>query len=188
VTAPDSQQWQQPAAYGYNPNPPNNDWGRQPPVVCGPTWPQRVVPPQVEPPSVPVRRNVLPWIVAAVALLVAAGAVAFVFLRSGGDEPAAPSQPALTQSGAQAACRTAFREEWRDRLTAAGDKAEDVVVSVQDIELLETSQTSSGFVVNGTVHYTMTTGIIDPIQDTVDLRCTVGGTDAAPMTVVSNRS
>jgi hypothetical protein len=129
VTASDPQQWQRPAAHGYSPNPPNNDWGQHPPVVSGPTWPQRVAPPQIEPPP-PAKRNVLPWVVAAVALLVAVGALAFAFLRGGGSAPDAAS---TTQPAAPVPDPTPF-EATRDTCdpefkgTTIGDRGKTFII------------------------------------------------------------
>lgn len=165
-------QQQPPTVHGYPAQPPRGDWA--------PT------------PRPPAKRGPLPWLIAAlvVAVLGMGGLIAWVAGESGKPaKPAAsPPPPALTQAGAERACRTAFGEDWKGRSAYAEEGSEGVIMSLQRIELLETWKTDTGFSVNATVHYTMTASLIAEVKDTIDLTCTAAGTDEAPITDVNKRS
>lgn len=133
------------------------------------------------PPSAPKSRAV-PWLIAAVAVLVVAVlglAVALFGWPFGGS--------ALSKDGAERACRTAFGAEWerRVRMTSVDSS---ILPSLQGIDMQEVWETADGYSTNATVRYTLTTGVVDPVQGTVDLTCTVTGSDESPTTTVDNRN
>jgi hypothetical protein len=136
---------------------------QQPPVMPG--YPAQ--PPQgAWAPPATKKRGPLPWLIGALvaSILLVAGLLAVLFMTDA-NKPQ-PKAPVLTEAGAQRACRTAFGQEWKDRakrVTADGD----AVTSVQGIEMQETVKTTTGFMVNGTVHFTLTTGILAPVEDTL---------------------
>lgn len=134
------------------------------------------------PPPPPTKSRAIPWLIAAVVALVLAVLGLAVALAGG-----LPFGGGLTAEGAERACRTALGSEWDSRVKMASGGGTDIVTSLQSIELQETAEEGDGYTVNGTVHYTMTTGLISPIQDTLDLTCTVTGTDDSPSTEVGNR-
>lgn len=95
----------------------------------------------------------------------------------------------LSKAAAERACRTAFGDEWQQRSNIAGaGSATTIIPTVTGIEVLETVEEGDGWTVNGTVHYTLTTALIAPVEGSIDLTCTATGSDAAPRTEVSNRS
>ena len=67
-------------------------------------------------------------------------------------------------------------------------KDSELVSTVQEIELLETWKTGDGYGVNGTVHYSLTGSLMGTVENSLDLTCTVTGTDATPVTSVDNRN
>lgn len=159
---------------GYGNQPPSSPW-----------------PPQQ--PEAPRKSRAVPLLLGALAVLtVIVGGLIAVAAASGhlpgAKKAAASSQappPALTEAGAQRACRTAFAQDWKDRQKSVTQK--DVIVSTQQIELVETWKSPNGYAVNGTIHYTLTAWPEAPVQNTLDLTCHVGGTDAEPSTEVDNR-
>lgn len=154
------------------------------PYIPGPAQSPFVGPSPIQQPPAP-RRRTWPFVAAIVVLAVAlAGVLAWPHVKPGHSKPSAPAS--LTQTTAQRACRTAFGTEWDSRNQKADTN--DVVASVQGIDLQETWQVAGGWSVNGVVHYSVTTGFIDPVQDTLDLTCTATGTEANPSTSVTNRS
>lgn len=146
----------------------------QPPTMP----PSMYAPPQAKP-----RRTKLTVILAAiaVALLILVG----VILYAAGVFPGG----GLSKESAERACRTAVGDEWQKRLNVAGSgMTTDIVPSVQSIEMLDTYEVQDGYAVNATVHYTLTTALIAPVQGTIDLTCTATGSDDNPETSVENRS
>lgn len=141
-------------------------------------------PPQIVPPSAPAKshRGLLIAIAAiptALILLVAGILYAAGVFTGGG----------LSKASAERACRTAVGSEWQKRVDVASvGMATTVVPSVQDIEMLDTYEVDGGWASNATVHYTLTTGFIAPVEGTIDLTCTATGSDDAPTTAVTNRS
>lgn len=145
----------------------------------GPTgWP-------VAPPPKTPRKGAAILLASLALLLLTGGMIAAVSLAWQADDPA-PAPPELTQAGAERACRTAFGREWDERNErATGDK--DLIGNVQNIEMLETWKAGAGYSVNGTIHYTLTATLINPIDGTIDLTCAVTGSDEHPVTEVTNR-
>lgn len=140
---------------------------------------------QPEPPT-PPRRRAWPLVAALISLAVVVIALGVVLAWPHLKPAPKPVAPAgVSQATAQRACRTAIGDEWKSRLD--GSDVKDVVAAVQSVEIQETWQTADGWSVNGTVHYTLTTGVIDPVQETLDLTCKAAGTDANPATSVDNR-
>jgi hypothetical protein len=139
-------------------------------------------PPTYAQPPAPKSRRVL-WIAISIAaaLLLLVGAILYASstLSGGG----------LSKASAERACRTAFSSEWQKRSNVAGaGTATSIVASVKNIEMLETVKEGDGYTVNGTVHYTLTTALIAPVEGSIDLTCTATGSDDAPATEVANRS
>lgn len=127
-------------------------------------------------------RTVITVAVVAAALLVSTAVAVGVFLAvktiGGG----------LSKAAAERACRTAFSREFQARNSRAQAGASTTVVaSVTEIALVETWQTDEGWSINGTVHYTLTTGFVAPVQDTLEFTCTATGDDDHPVTSVVNR-
>lgn len=175
----------------YPPQQPYQHEPYQPPVVPGvPQSPAGWMPPSPPPPA---KSRAVPLLIGAlvVAVLVI-GALGLAFVARSGSHGSktpsapAPTTPTLTQAGAQRACRTAFGKEFEARQESVTKK--DILVSTQGIDLAETYASGNGFVVNGTVRYTLTSFPLDPVQNTLDLTCTVTGTDEAPVTVIDNRN
>jgi hypothetical protein len=170
----------------------------RPPVVAGAAQVPGV--PSPTPEWKPPKNRALPWLIAAlVALVVIAGGLAAALVTGvklpwpSRDEPSGTvavvnTLPPLTEASAQRACRTAFRQEWEARDDVVMKDEDDVLASVQDIEVLETWKTVEGYGVNGTIHYSLTGALIGSIEYTLDLTCTASGTDGAPHTVVDNRN
>ena len=130
--------------------------------------------------TAPPPKSRLPWILGGAAVLVVAALAAVVLvvgLPGGG----------ISKSTAERECRTAVGREWQTRAAGAGDLATTIVPSVQNIEMQETYEIEGGYGVNATVHYSLTTGFIAPVQGTIDLTCEATGTDDAPKTLVTNR-
>lgn len=172
MTAPSPQQ--PPVMHGYSQHPPNNDWGRPRPAPSK-------------------KRGPLPWLIGAlvVAVFAVGGLIvwaAFGQGDGGSQGPSAPPPPALTQAGAERACRTAFGEDWKGRSAYAEKESDGVIMSLQRIELLETWKTEAGYSVNATIHFTMTASLVAEVEDTIDLTCTATGTDELPVTDVAKRS
>lgn len=143
---------------------------------------QPVVPTGFITPAPRPRRSRTPLIVAAIAAVLVLGAlvaaILIVGLPGGG----------ISKAAAERACRTAVGDEWQQRVKVAGAGSTTTVIpSVQKIEMLETYEVDGGYAVNATVHYTLTTGIIAPVEGTIDLTCTATGSDDAPETSVENR-
>lgn len=163
----------------------------QPPVVPSGA-PAYEPPPQADWAPPKPSRGPLPWLIGAlvVAVLVVGGVLA-VYLGGVGQKPSAPAAslaPALTQAGAERACRTAFSKEFDARQDQNIKKDNSVIVSVQGIDLAETWQEGAGYAVNGTVRFTLTAWPVDPVESTLDLTCKVTGTDERPVTFVDNRN
>jgi hypothetical protein len=126
------------------------------------------------------KRTRLILLIAAVALLLLGTAIAIFVAASGSDK--------LTSAGAQRACRTAVEAEWTRRQRVADDGSTTVLASTQGIDLAETWETADGWKVNATVRYTLTTALVSPVQNTLNLTCTASGSDDEPVTSVANRS
>ena len=134
-----------------------------------------------QPPAPKSRRGLWIALAAAAALLLLVGGI----LYAAGVVPGG----GLSKASAERACRTAVGSEWQKRVDVASvGMATTVVLSVQDIEMLDTYEVEGGYAVNSTVHYTLTTGFIAPVAGTIDLTCVATGSDDAPATEVSNRS
>ena len=133
-------------------------------------------------PPPPPRRGGLAivFIAAGVVALVLVGVIFYV----GGVIP----HGGVSKESAQRACRTAFGNEWKVRQaqTAAGSDV-SIIASVNNVELQETWEAKDGWSVNSTVHYTLTTALIAPVQGSIDLTCTATGDDDSPSTTVTNR-
>jgi len=149
-------------------------------------------------PPAPEKRKTLRGVLVLAALLVAVIGI-ILAVQSGSDpttsRPVAPVAAAaargLTEQSAQRACRTAFESEWNQRLkTASAGQQDDteILTTVQGIDMQETWKTDTGYNVNAVVRYTLTTGIIDPVVDTLNLTCEATGTDSDVATYVTNRS
>jgi hypothetical protein len=128
------------------------------------------------------RRAWLPWTIAGLALLaVAVGVVVLLAgsISAGGD---------LSREVAQRECRTALEHEATRRannLDPGGTTS--IVATVKRVDLQETFETDAGWTVNGTVAYTLTSGLVPQVEQSVSLSCTAAGTDAAVTTAVVNR-
>lgn len=134
------------------------------------------------PAPAPPKARRWPWIAVAgvIALLALVGAI----LYASGSLPGS----GLSKASAERACRTAVGNEWQKRAQVAGAGATTTIVpTVQKIEMLETYEVEGGWASNATVHYTLTTGIIAPVEGTIDLTCTATGSNDAPVTEVANR-
>jgi len=120
------------------------------------------------------------FIIAGVVAVILVGVILYV----GGVFPGG----GVSKESAQRACRTAFGNEWKARQaqTAAGSDA-SIIASVNNVELQETWEAKDGWSVNGTVHYTLTTALVAPVQGSIDLTCTATGDDDSPSTTVTNR-
>lgn len=139
---------------------------------------------EVPVPARPARRRTGLIVGASVAVVLLA--VAGILLGAG--VVPSPFSPGLSRDAAERACRTAFEREWQSRLTVVREGGTSgVLASTQRIELQDTWETDAGWSVNGTVHYTLTTGFVAPVADTINLTCTATGADGAPATTVANR-
>ena len=150
-----------------------------------PYQPQTAAPwPAIQPQPAPAVRRQRRWL-----LPVIIGAVVIVLLAAGGTATAVylANRDKLTQATAQRACRTAVESEWSDRQTMTATARRSILVSTQSIDLDETWQTDTGWSVNATVRYSLTTWPIDPVQNTLALTCVASGKETAPVTSVSNR-
>lgn len=138
-------------------------------------------------PQKPRRTNLVAVVALVVAAVLLLAAIAVALFAAGAISN--PLSPGLSKEGAERACRTAFNREWEQRNARAdGGTATTIVASVQRIELLETWETDDGYSVNGTIHFTLTAGIVAPVEDTISLACTATGSDDSPVTSVSNRN
>lgn len=129
------------------------------------------------------KKSRLPLIIAAAVgliLIIAATVAVTLFAQRGGG---------LSEPAAERACRTAFDNEWKQRLNgvAGSESASGVVVSLQGIDMQETWEVDGGYNVNGLVHYTLTTGLVAPVNDTIPLTCAATGTDDNVATTIANR-
>jgi hypothetical protein len=150
-------------------------------AITNQTEPYATPPTYTQPPARKSRRVLWIAISVAAALLLLVGAILYAAgtLTGGG----------LSKASAERACRTAFGSEWQKRSNVAGSgTATSIVASVKEIEMLETVKEGDGYTVNGTVHYTLTTALIAPVEGSIDLTCTATGSDDAPATEVTNRS
>jgi hypothetical protein len=169
---PTPQYQQLPVVPGYPPQP---GWAPEPP-------PQ----PQPQPPK--NRTRLAAVLFSGSALLLLAVVAVVIVGRNGTGGGLLPFKAALTEPGAQRACRTAVGREWDARSDRAGGEDTTIITTVTSIEMLETWKAGDGYSVNATVHYTMTTDLVAPVQGSLDLTCTATGTDAAPVTTVANRN
>lgn len=138
--------------------------------------------PHSPPPPTTARRSRLPWILAAAGavLLLAVGAVAAVLLLGGDD---------LDRETAQRECRTALeREADRRADNLGGTRDTGVLVSVAGVELQETWETDTGWSVNGSVQYNLTTPLIGRTDTAVSLTCEATAADGRVRTTVKNRA
>jgi len=135
------------------------------------------------PPPPPPRRGGIAVIF--VAAGVVAAALVFVIFYVGGVIP----HGGVKKETAERVCRTAFGSEWQARSKqAAGGSDTTVIGTVKSIEMQEVWKVADGWSVNGTVHYTLTTALIAPVEGSIDLTCTATGKDDSPTTAVTNRS
>lgn len=114
------------------------------------------------------------------ALILALGSVAAWLLWSGG--------PSLAD--AKRECRTAFEREFELRTSsvASSSSGASILVSVTDIEILETREIEGGFEVNGTVKYTLTGAYVGTVPNTLSLTCEATESDDGDVTTdVTNR-
>jgi hypothetical protein len=137
----------------------------------------------------PKKRRLWLYLAIAVGTLLVMAATVAVTLAAQRHSDKAPAAAVLTEPVAQRACRTAIESDWKQRtdIAQANQTDTEIVVSLQGIDVQETWKNGDGYSVNAVVRYTLTTGIIDPVSDTISLTCTATGTDAAPITTVSNR-
>lgn len=92
---------------------------------------------------------------------------------------------AFTQADAERECYSGFRTEFERRDADRDDQ--DVLATVQQIEILDSDSVGGNYVVNGTVHYSLNTGGVS-VSDTLDLTCTATYTsDGSIVTDVENR-
>jgi len=134
------------------------------------------------PPAAPPRRGGIA-IILIVAAVVAVALVGVIFYF-GGIIP----HGGVKKETAERVCRTAFGNEWQERSKqTAGGSDTTVIGTVKNIEMQEVWQSKDGWSVNGTVHYTLTTALIAPVEGSIDLTCTATGDDDAPATTVNNR-
>lgn len=127
----------------------------------------------------PKKRKALPWIVGAVLLLFAGGVAAFALLD--GKE--------LTRETAQRECRTALEREAHrraDNLGGVGDGG--VLISITGVDMQETWETGTGYAVNGTVKYTLTTSLLPQVAHSVSLTCEATAAENGVTTTVKNRT
>jgi hypothetical protein len=131
-------------------------------------------------PSKPRTKLALILFIAAAVMLVATAGIAYVAIAGvpGGG---------LSKESAERACRTAFGDEWRKRSNTVGGGDTSIIASVKSVEMLETVKENGGYTVNGTVHYTLTTALVAPVEGSIDLTCKATGSDDAPTTTVDNR-
>lgn len=132
-------------------------------------------------PSKPRTKLALVLFITAAILFVATAGIAYVAIAGvpGGG---------LSKESAERACRTAFGEEWRKRSSTVGGGDTSIIASVTSVEMLETVKEDDGYTVNGTVHYTLTTALVAPVEGSIDLTCTATGSNDSPRTAVNNRS
>lgn len=145
------------------------------------TDPTHTPPLYTQPPARKPRRALWIGLAATVALLALVGGI----LYASGNLPGG----GLSKESAERACRTAFGTEWQKRSNVAGSGSTTTIIpTVNNIEMLETVESGDGWTVNGTVHYTLTTALIAPVEGTIDLTCVATGSDDAPKTEVTNRN
>lgn len=123
----------------------------------------------------------LPWIIATVAVLaLAIGAAVVLIGNLSGDD-------GLSKEVAQRECRTALEHEAAKRADLDVG-AIGIVVTVKSVDLQETYETTAGWKVNGTVAYTLTSGVLGQTEQAVSLTCDATGTDTAVQAAVTNRT
>lgn len=138
-------------------------------------------PPPSTPPAPKRARSWIPWLIAGVAVI-AMAAMAVVLLRD--RLPGA----GLSQEVAQRECRTALEREAARRATELDPGGStDIVVTMKRVDLQETYETEPGFAVNAAAVYTLTSGFLPQVEQSVSLTCAASGTDDAVKTTVANR-
>ncbi|QKW12496.1 hypothetical protein [Verrucosispora sp. NA02020] len=95
------------------------------------------------------------------------------------------SKDSLTLQAAQRECRTALEREANRRAGRAGP--DGILVSLTEVELQEAWQTDSGFAVNGTARYTLTSALLPQVNQSVGLTCEATSVDGQVLTTVKNR-
>lgn len=123
----------------------------------------------------------IPWLIAGLAVLALAAVSAYAFRDR---LPGA----ALSQEVAQRECRTALEREAARRATELDPGGStDIVVTMKRLDLQETYETDAGYAVNAAAAYTLTSGFLPQVEQSVSLTCAASGTDDAVKTTVTNR-
>ncbi len=126
-----------------------------------------------------------------VVLLGTLGVILFIGLDLGRPKPAgAFVQPVLTTESAQRECRTAVEREIRQRAENVNDDVEvdSVLATVGQITTEPPYPTNGGMIVHGAGQITLTTPLLDPLEQSISLTCMASELNGVVVTSVKNRT